>query len=365
VTRASCPCAHRQHGQDVRVTLGVLLLLFTFCANAFADVKWTQLPPLPDPEGFAGAYAGVTGGALILAGGANFPDKKPWEGGKKVWYDRVFVLDRPDGTWKRVGPLPRPLGYGVSVTHRDAILCVGGSDVDRHYADAFRIEKQGNKFITTPLPSLPKPIANMCGALVGDRLLIAGGQATPSATTAFATLFELDLSANKPAWRELKPCPADGRILAVAAAVGDDFYFIGGASLSAGKDGKAERRYLKDAWRYRAGAWERLPDLPHPVVAAPSPAPVDARGGILILGGDDGSQVGVTPPEGHKGFARSILRFDVATSTWQQAGEIPAPRVTAPCVRWNDAWVVPSGEALPGVRSPQVWSFVEAEKDQH
>jgi N-acetylneuraminic acid mutarotase len=328
-------------------------------------VKWTELPPLPDREGFAGAFAGVSGGTLIVAGGANFPDKKPWEGGKKVWYDRVFVLDRPDGVWKRVGPLPRPLGYGVSVTYRGAVIFVGGSDIERHYSDAFRIEKQGDNFVTTPLPSLPKPIANMCGALVGDRLLIAGGQETPGATSALATLFELDLAADKPAWRELKPHPADGRILAVAASIGDDFYFIGGASLSAGKDGKAERRYLKDAWRFRAGAWERLPDLPHAVVAAPSPAPVDARGGILILGGDDGSQVGVTPPQGHKGFAKSILRFDVATSTWQEAGETPAPRVTAPCARWNDAWVIPSGEALPGIRSPQVWSFTEAEKDQH
>ena len=33
------------------------------------------------------------GGAILVAGGANFPDKKPWEGGKKVWYDTVFVLE--------------------------------------------------------------------------------------------------------------------------------------------------------------------------------------------------------------------------------------------------------------------------------
>jgi N-acetylneuraminic acid mutarotase len=85
---------------------------------------------------------------------------------------------------------------------------------------------------------------------------------TPNATTALATLFELDLSANKPAWRELKPCPADGRILAVAAVVGDDFYLIGGASLSAGKDGKAERRYLRDAWRYRAANGNDFPICP-------------------------------------------------------------------------------------------------------
>jgi len=32
---------------------------------------------------------------------------------------------------------------------------------------------------------------------------------------------------------------------------------------------------------------------------------------------------------------------------------------------WNDTRVIPSGEALPGIRSPQVWSFTETEKGQH
>jgi len=77
---------------------------------------WTQLPPLPDPEGFAGMFAGVSQGALIAAGGANFPDKKPWDGGAKRWYDTVFVLP-PGGTnWTVAGKLPRPLAYGVSIT---------------------------------------------------------------------------------------------------------------------------------------------------------------------------------------------------------------------------------------------------------
>ena len=79
--------------------------------------RWTALPALPDKEGFASMFAGVSGGALLAAGGANFPDKRPWEGGKKVWYDTVFVLAKPDGQWQFAGKLPRPLGYGVSVTH--------------------------------------------------------------------------------------------------------------------------------------------------------------------------------------------------------------------------------------------------------
>src|SRR4051794_34706734 len=99
--------------------------------------EWRRLPSLPDKEGFAGMFAGVSGGALVVAGGANFPGKKPWEGGKKVWYDTVYVLEQPGGEWKVGGRLPRPLGYGVSVTHGGAVICVGGSDAERHYAEVF------------------------------------------------------------------------------------------------------------------------------------------------------------------------------------------------------------------------------------
>ena len=42
-------------------------------------LTWTQLPPLPDREGFAGMFAGISHGVSIAAGGANFPAGKPWE----------------------------------------------------------------------------------------------------------------------------------------------------------------------------------------------------------------------------------------------------------------------------------------------
>ena len=318
---------------------------------AAAATTWGRLPDLPDREGFAGSFAGTSGGALIVAGGANFPDKKPWEGGKKVWYDPVFVLDHAGGEWRPAGKLPRPLGYGVSVTHGDGVICIGGSDADRHFVDAFRLRWRDGRLETVSLPPLPRPIANACGAVVGERLYVTGGQESPTAREALATLYEFDLSVGKPIWRECEPCPGGGRILATAATHNGELYVIGGVALV------PERRYLKETWRYRAGqGWARLPDLPHAVVAAPSPAPTDT-GGIFILGGDDGTQVGVTPTQGHKGFSRTILRFDIATNAWQSVGEIPAPRVTVPCVRWNDAWIILSGERMPGVRSPEVWTF--------
>ena len=121
------------------------------------SMTWSQLPALPDVHGFAGPFVGTHNGALLVAGGANFPDKKPWEGGTKVWYDSVFVLERSDGEWKAVGKLPRPLGYGVSLNTKIGVVCIGGSNPNRHYADVFVMRWENGELTMSSLPSLPKP----------------------------------------------------------------------------------------------------------------------------------------------------------------------------------------------------------------
>ncbi len=315
-----------------------------------------DLPPLPDREGFAGSFAGVSHGSLLVAGGANFPDKKPWEGGTKVWTDRVYVLEKPGGRWAVAGKLPRPLGYGVSVTHGGGVVCVGGSDSDRHHSNAFRLEWKEGKLLTVELPALPKPLANTCGALVGDVLYVAGGIETPDATSTSKGVFRLDLTATPSKWEAVEGFTGGGRMLAAAAAFDGAFWLVGGVDLTAGKDGKPERKYLRDAYRYdAANGWKRVADLPHPVAAAPSPAPADATG-IYLLGGDDGTQAGVAHDR-HRGFNAAVLKYNTKADRWDTAGEFAAPRVTVPCVRWADSWVVPSGERKPGVRSPDVSVF--------
>lgn len=316
---------------------------------------WHQLPTVPDREGFAGSFAGVSHGSLLLAGGANFPERKPWEGGTKVWYDRVLVLEAPDAEWKDAGRLPHPLAYGISVTHGDGVICVGGSDARGHHAEAFRLEWRDGRLVTAELPPLPVTLANGCGALVGDVLYVAGGQVAADARTASSGAWRIDLSASQPKWEAIEPCPG-GRMLAAAAGFGGSFWMVGGVELVEGTGASVERRYLVDGYRYDPGkGWTRIADLPFPVAAAPSPAPVDATG-FSLLGGDDGSQVGVAPDR-HRGFSSRVLRYDASDSRWEVVGEVPAPRVTVPCVPWNGRWIVPSGERRPGVRSPDVWEW--------
>jgi N-acetylneuraminic acid mutarotase len=294
---------------------------------------------------------------LIVAGGANFPEKMPWEGGQKVWHDSIFVLPKDDGQWLSGFRLPRPAAYGVSLTISGGVLCAGGSDAREHFREVFLLSWVGGKIKIKSLAPLPRPMANGCGALLGRTVYLAGGTQTPEATNALKVFWALDLSEPQPRWQELQPWPGPARMLAVAAAQDGAFFLVSGVDLSGDADGKPVRRYLRDAYRYQPGAgWTRIADLPWPAVAAPSPAPTLDLTTFLILGGDDGSKVGFQPPREHPGFGKTILAYDIATDSWKTLGEMPVARVTTTTVKWNDGWVVPSGETRPGVRSPEVWA---------
>lgn len=338
-------------------SLTISLFMTASLQSAELVLNWHQLPPLPDPVGFAGPFAGVSGDALIVAGGANFPDKMPWDGGTKIWYDTAFVLDRTNGAWRNTFKLPRPLGYGVSVTTPDGVVCIGGSDAQQHVRDVFRLSWNRGELKCDPLPPLPEPLANSCGALVGRTVYVAGGTATPDATKALKNFWSLDLGQRGAKWRKLKPWPGPARMLSMAAAVDGSFYVVGGTDLFSDANGKPVRTYLADAYRYTPGkGWKRIADMPNPVVAAPTPAPVADKTSFLIIGGDDGSLASFEPKAKHPGFPKRVLSYDTKRDQWSVVGETPASRATLPTVNWDGLIVIPSGEAKPGVRSPEVWA---------
>ena len=318
--------------------------------------SWTLLPSLPDEEGYAGSFAGVHNSALIVGGGANFPGLKPWEGGAKKWYDKVFVLTVGESQWREVGRLPRPLAYGASLTTRDGIACLGGSDDERHYSECFLMKYEGGKLAFSPLPSLPHSCANASGAAVGDTLYLAGGTEGPDSQSALRSFWSLDLNRLDEGWKPLESVPGPGRILATMGVQSGAVYLFGGAALQAHSMGPPTRRSLRDAYKYTPGGhWVRIANLPHPVVAAPSPAPSMGPAHLLLLGGDDGSQASLSPLD-HRGFSREALAYHTVTDKWSSLGELPFALVTTSAVPWNKYVVVPGGERRPGIRSTEVWA---------
>ncbi|MBO9617702.1 MAG: galactose oxidase [Niabella sp.] len=334
------------------VLIVIQLLLKTTAAQQFAIEQWNVLP---DSTGFAGSFAGLINDQLVVAGGSNFPGGgAPWLGSKKVWYDQVFLFDNKTATWKKIGNLPLPLGYGVSVSLPEGLLCIGGSNAAGHSAAVLLLQLKAGKLQTDTLPPLPLPLANTCGALVGDKIYVAGGITAPDAKSTSAAFFELDLSKGlkNAKWKALPAWPGPSRMLGVAAAVDNCFYLFSGAQLANG-----QRVYLRDAYRFsKRSGWMKIADLPHPVLAAPTPLLHDKQH-IFLLGGDDGSNAGKDLREAHPGFSKQLLAYDYRKNKWSVLPakmDVPFVPVTTTAVLWKGQWVVPGGEIKPGIRTPMV-----------
>ncbi|HEY1111868.1 MAG TPA: kelch repeat-containing protein [Opitutaceae bacterium] len=358
-------------------------------------MNWDKLPPLPPSAGQAkqpgeaGPFAGVHGDALIVAGGANFPDKLPWEGGAKIWWDDVWVLEGLSSNSPRwfsgaALKLPRPLGYGISVDLPEGVLCAGGHDVDRCYADVFILswDAKAKKLVKTDLPPMPEPLSFMAGALVGDTLYVAGGQTTMKNAVPSKHFWALDLSKRKSGaselkWQVLPSWPGPARVLPVAAAQssakGPEFFLFSGRTPEAGKP----TQLLADAYAYdpQAKAWRTLPPVGTGLpgagtkglsVMAGSAAAVGPSE-IWLFGGDRGDlflelekhdlaiaaaraagktadvDAGLAAKKAiyarHPGFAREVLAYDAVKNTWRVAAMTPenlAPQVTTLAVKHRD-----------------------------
>ncbi|ADB15916.1 Kelch repeat-containing protein [Pirellula staleyi DSM 6068] len=350
------------------ITASMLFLSTLLTASVARCETWEALPPLPDREGFAGMFAGVSGQQLLAVGGANFPEKRPWEGGTKVWYDTIYALERDAKEWQIPGKLPLPLGYGVSATSGEAMIIAGGSSARGHHRETLLLTFKNDRVEVSQLAPLPIPIANSCGALVGEWLVVAGGLETPDARAALTKVYALDLAHKNAEWLALDDLPGPGRMLAMAAAVEGRLYVIGGTALVEDAAGKVSRSYLHDGYvldcralapgatkEPRKPQWQPIAKLPEPIAAAPSPLPVQ-EGQLFVLGGDDGSHVSTTPDQ-HPGFRTTALRYTIAADRWDNIELGFDSRVTTSVTRWNDRWIIPSGEARPGVRSPRVFGF--------
>ncbi len=336
------------------------------------SLQWRQLPPLPDAHGFAGMFAGVCGNALLAAGGANFPQSPPWDGGAKAWHDTIWVLPSMEGKWQRSPTrLPKPVAYGVSCTVGPRLICMGGETSDGYVADVWALQLTDGQVTIEVLPAMPVPVAFACGAVVGETIYVAGGLHRRGDTSASKRFFALDLShpPERWAWRELAPWPGPARHLAVAAANNGEFYLMSGIDLEADGSGHPRRitPYLRDVFRYRPDrGWQALPAMPRPAAAAPWQALALTGTSLTILGGLDGSLADIPVTE-HPGFHDYVLQLDVSTGKWHEAAPMPrgVSRVTAPVTRWGEWWVIPSGERAPGQRSADVWAVRASDHFHH
>ena len=92
-------------------TIALILIIFSMqlsidvIAQDSLTLQWQLagiLPPetfgdaraMQEHKGVAGAVIGWHHNILMVAGGANFPEAPPWEGGKKKYHNQIYLFEK-------------------------------------------------------------------------------------------------------------------------------------------------------------------------------------------------------------------------------------------------------------------------------
>ncbi len=217
----------------------------------------------------AGPFVGVHHDVLIVAGGANFA-RPVWDN-EKQWHDQIDVLQKTSSGYKWIdgGKLPRPMGYGATVSTPDGVVCMGGNDAGATFDAVFALQwdAKAEKVRIVDYPSLPRPCAYGQATLVANVIYLAGGQSDREIASAMNNFWSLDLSQksnpNAFVWRELSAWSDEPRAFNLTTAQHNGYedcvYVISGRRT--GRDGL---EFLRDVWQYtpRTNHWRQMQDAP-------------------------------------------------------------------------------------------------------
>ncbi|MBL7817153.1 MAG: hypothetical protein JNL70_19170 [Saprospiraceae bacterium] len=368
----------------------MLLMLFFSKSNTITAQKstqpkmnWQLLDSLPN-IGVAGAFGGVHNGAMMVAGGANFPNGMPWEGGKKQYHNDIYIFKKNrNGRVKRLETsfkLSGNIAYGASVSTPKGIVCMGGENEngvsDKVFLMRWNAENQAIEIEF--LPSLPLPLTNCAAILRGSILYVSGGESDNKTTNSFLSL---DINDGTAAWKILPNLPKPISH-AVTVAQSDGIYVIGGRAKTASGISDLYNSVFK--FDTKQNIWIPLSNISDgqqtiTALTAGTGIAIDNQY-IVLFGGDKGetfhqvetllAAIAIEKEDSkkqelvlkknqilasHPGFSKDVLLYNTQTNKWSKIGTIPLHSpVTTTAFRWGKRIIIPSGEIRAGVRTPYI-----------
>lgn len=350
------------------------------------SIDWEKAGVLPEtngqPLGFAGMVAGVSNDVFIVGGGANFPNGMPWMGGKKKYYNELYVYQKNSNdslVLFRSYQLPYPIGYAATISTPKGIIVAGGENADGMSNKVLLLQwdTSTNEIITQNLPELPYPLSGAGIAAHNGMVYVAGGNMEDKTSS---HLFQLDLNDPDAAWEEMPSLPqptSHGVFVYVANDGSGALYLVGGRKINSG----APSTLYDDVYAFdlKSGKWDKKKPLPYALSAGTGAA---IGGNIILFGGDAGATFHRTEElifaiakekdeqrkkqltaekikvqSGHPGFCGSELVYNVQRNRWNEVGCIPFDvPVTTVAVPWNGEVIIAGGEIRAGVRTPQILS---------
>lgn len=338
--------------------------------SACFNMKISELKAVPDlayAKGVSAPFCGVVQDALVVAGGANFPDKPLLEGGQKRVYADIWV--KAPGfwkSWKRAGHLPDSTAYGATFQLGDALVLAGGNAAGQTTDKVYELRISYGRAVLRTLPQLPVPLEQAGWTRDGNRLFLAGGTSGPAGSAAVYTCIADDYR-----WTHLLDLP-EPLVQPVAFAAENMLYVWGGfnpVTLEVSDRGWCIN--LDEAFS-GAGTWREAPSVPDggSFVGAAGATLPDCR--LVVVGGvnreifaralhntpEDRISYLSQKPSDYR-FRQAVYLFDPATEEWNLVGSAPPCALAGPGLAVRKAYdiYVVGGELKPGVRSPKIFEL--------
>lgn len=355
------------------------------------NIEWNIAAQLPDINvsekqlGLAGLIGGIHNNILLMAGGSNFPNGMPWDGGKKKYWNNIYALIKNGETYTctlLADTLKQPIAYSSSVSTPNGIICIGGENDNGIQKDVFLLQWdiKTKQVDIKPLPSLPIALTNASATAIGNTVYIAGGEEAKNASNSF---FSIDLNAQNPSWQTLSVLPiALSHAAVVAQSNGKEtcVYVIGGRTKTA--SGISELHGTVFCYKPSNNTWKTLSSLKEnnkPAHLSTATAVAINSNEIIVIGGDDGkiftqletinAAITNTLNENekarlkekklriinhHPGFNTSVRLYNTITDTWKSLNNLPYSPVTTFAAKQNNLIFIPGGEIQPGIRTANI-----------
>lgn len=350
-------------------------------------VSWCIAGELPSNNGqpvslgVAGPVTGVHDKMMFVAGGANFPDSMPWQGGRKKYYNQIDVFTKTSNHLIPVAGnfnLPDKIAYAASCSTPNGVLYAGGENESGISDKAFLLKwDDATKSVAIEtLAALPVAVTNASATSHNSIVFIAGGESRDGVSD---KCWSIDLSNSASGWKELSSLPkpvSHAVFVAIKSAGILKLYLVGGRR----KTTQGISELYNSVFELSIGEnqWKELPPLPYALSAGTGVAIGSA--GIILFGGDQGttfskvegylSAISKATNEtekqqlvqqknqlltSHPGFSKEILFYNITSGKTKTAGTIPYPvPVTTTAFWWDNVVMIPSGEIKAGVRTPQI-----------
>ena len=178
---------------------------------------WIERAPMPPGTERGAAVAGAVSGTIVVAGG--------FRGGAAV--ADVSQYNSEADEWTRLLDLPRPRDHACGGFVAGTLYVVGGREgtIDSRAGTVYEQGPKGEWITRTPMPT---PRGGAGCAVVGDRLIVVGGEGNPATATRVFAEAEAYVAGDD-AWETLAPMPTPRHGMGAAAWDGR-LYVPGGAT---------------------------------------------------------------------------------------------------------------------------------------